>query len=373
MKRSPKLLYFVTEDWYFCSHRLSLAVAAKEAGFDVAVVTRARDHAEKIRRSGLRLIPFELSRGGMNPFREWEVVKRLISVYRLERPDLVHHVAVKPVIYGSIAARLSGVHIVVNALAGLGWLFTSTCLKARLLKPVVKLIFRALLSPTPVIVQNPDDAALFERIGLSSVHLIRGSGVDTAVFYPTRETEGEPLIVLPARLLWGKGVGEFVEAARRLKTHGVKARFALVGAPDKGNPAAVPEEHLARWREEGVVECWGSREDMPDVYAQSHVVCLPSYREGLPKALLEAASCGRPIVAADVPGCREIVRHGENGILVPGRDSDALASALRILIEDPSLRARMGTRGREIAVAEFSAEKVTQETLSVYRELLGRK
>lgn len=364
---APKLLFFVTEDWYFCSHRLALAVAAREVGFKVVVVTRVREHGEVIRRADLNLIPFEISRRGMNLFMELGALTRLTALYRREKPDLVHHVAMKPVLYGTLAARLAGVSHIVNALAGLGWLFTSVKLMARFIKPLVRLTFRFLLRQTSVIVQNPDDTALMAGVGVGNVHLIRGSGVNVAVFRPEPEPTGPPLVVLPARMLWDKGVGEFVEAARQLKARGVVARFALVGEPDPENPATVSKTQLTAWHDEAAVEWWGQRADMAQVYAQAHVVCLPSYREGLPKALLEAAACGLPIVTTDVPGCREIVRNGNNGLLVPVRDAPALAEALARLVADPDMRRRMGERGRVLAVGEFSQEQVIAETLAVYR------
>ena len=373
---APKLLFFVTEDWYFCSHRLPLAIAAREAGYEVAVLTRVQHHAAQIEAAGLRLIPFDLSRRGKNPLREFAVLCRLCRVYRREKPDLVHQVALKPVLYGSLAAWLAGVPHVVNALAGLGHLFTSGGWLTGLLRACIKLAFRALLNGgrRKVIVQNPDDFRLLvEACGLKPEVgvLIRGSGVDLAQFRCVPEPEGVPLVVLPTRVLWTKGVGEFVEAARRLKAEGVAARFALVGDPDPENPAAVPPDQLDAWRREGAVECWGRRDDMAEVLAGCHIVCLPSYREGLPKALIEAAAAGRAIVTTDTPGCREVVRAGDNGLLVPARDAKALAEALRGLIADADSRRRMGQRGREIAEAEFSVERVAAETLAVYRALLS--
>lgn len=371
MNRRFKLLYFVSEDWYFCSHRLPLAVAASEAGFEVVVVTKVYEHGEAIHRAGLRVIPFEMSRRSMNLLQEWQVLVRLIAIYRKEKPDLIHHVAMKPVVYGSFAAYFSGTGHVVNAMAGMGWLFTSGNIRARLVKHLVRLLFRILLSPTRVIVQNPDDAVLMADVGVKNVHLIRGSGVNTAVFCPGPEPIGAPLVVLPARMLWDKGVGEFVEAARQLKERGIVARFALVGEPDPENPATVSKAQLIVWHDESAVEWWGQRADMVQVYAQAHVVCLPSYREGLPKTLLEAASCGLPIVTTNVPGCRETVRNGTNGLLVPVRDASALAEALARLIVDSDMRRRMGKCGRALALGEFSQEQIIAETLAVYRESMA--
>jgi len=373
---APRLLYFVTEDWYFCSHRLGLARAAKHAGFDVTVVTRVQQHGDKIAAEGFRLIPINLLRRGRNPWREFKTILELVRIYRAERPDILHHVALKPVLYGSLAALLARVRAVVNALAGLGYVFTSSHWKARTLRPFILFAYRLLLNRanTRVIVQNPDDLHLLTKGGVlnqARAVLIRGSGVDLRVFYPVPEPSGIPVIIFASRMLRDKGVGEFVEAARFLRDSGVNCRFVLVGDGDAENPASVPAAELAEWQHSGIVEWWGRRDDMHNVLSQAHVVCLPSYREGLPKVLIEAAACGRSIVTTDVPGCREIVRHGENGLLVPVGDAMALSEALRKLIEDAPLRQKMGKRGREIAEADFSVAKIAQETLAVYRSLLA--
>lgn len=367
-----KLLFLVTEDWYFVSHRLPLAVAARAEGLEVVVATRLESLTQDIEAAGIRAIPFEMSRRGMNPLHELATLVRLWRLYRRERPNIVHHVALKPVLLGGMAARLTGIHAVVSAVAGMGFLFADA---GRL--PWARAWFKRLLptviGPGRAIVQNPDDAALLEASGVRTdrIRLIRGAGVDLARFKPQPELGGVPLVILPARMLWDKGVGEFVAAARQLRRQGIAARFALVGDRDTANPASVPLSELEAWREDGVVEWWGRCEDMPGVFAQSHVVCLPSYREGLPKVLLEAAACGRPIVTTDAPGCREIVHQDDNGLLVPARDVVALATALERLIRDAGLRQRMGRRGRERAESEFSQQRVTAETLAVYRELLN--
>jgi glycosyltransferase involved in cell wall biosynthesis len=373
---NPKLLYFVTEDWYFCSHRLPLAVAAKAAGYDVAVVTRVRDHGPAIEAAGLRLIPLELARGGRNPLTEWRTVWRLYRILRRERPALLHNVAMKPVLYGSLAAKLARVPRVVNALAGLGHIFG---LDGGWLQTGVKLAFRWLLNGRKrrVIVQNPDDLRLLvEACGLElgTAALIRGSGVDLAEFHPTPEPNSAPVVVLAARMLWDKGVGEFVAAAEQLRREGVAARFALVGDSDDENLGAIPRRQLEQWRDVGAVEWWGKRTDMSAIFADCHIVCLPSYYgEGVPKVLLEAAAAGRPIVTTDMPGCREAVRDGENGLLVPPRDAPALAEALKRLLADADLRTRLGQRGRAMAEAEFGVARVIEETLAVYGELLASK
>jgi glycosyltransferase involved in cell wall biosynthesis len=321
-------------------------------------------------------MPVDFSRKGAGLFSELRLIWRIAALYRQLRPDIVHHVALKPIVFGSIAARIARVPGVVNAIAGLGYVFASRQLKARLLRPFLRQTLKFLLSTASgkVIVQNRDDLSLLidnQIAHQSRVVLIRGSGVNTAEFIAAPEAIGVPLIVLPARMLWDKGVGEFVEAARALKESGVRARFALVGAPDPDNYASVSEKQLRRWQTEGVVEWWGQRKDMPSVYSESAIVCLPSYREGLPKSLLEAAASGRAIVATDAPGCREIVLHGKNGLLVPVRDVAALATALKTLIEDTALRARMGRCGRELVEKEFTIDHVVQQTLKVYQEMLA--
>ena len=365
-----KLLFIVTEDWYFVSHRLPLAVAAQAAGFDVAVATRVGRQAEVIRNSGIRLIPFTLSRRGGNPLAE---IMALWRLYRRDRPDLVHHVALKAVMFGALAAWLARVPAQVNAVAGLGWLFTSSSRGVRLVRPVLRWMLARLLNQphSLTIVQNPEDQSLLERSGVPAtrLRLIRGAGVDIRIYYPVVPPPEPVCIVLASRMLWDKGVGEFVEAARCLTGAGVSARFVLVGDPDPANPASVPESTLRGWHGQHGVEWWGRRENMFAVLQTAHIACLPSYREGLPKSLLEAAACGLPIVTTDAPGCREVVRDGLNGLLVPVRDAAALAAALGKLIKNAELRRRMGEQSRLRAETEFGLETVIAQTLAVYREV----
>jgi glycosyltransferase involved in cell wall biosynthesis len=368
-----RLLFFVTEDYYFVSHRLSLAMAAKAEGYDVCVATRVRECGDIIRRAGVRLVPFENARSGLNPLTELLTLLRLVRLYRRERPDLVHHVAMKPVLYGSVAARFSGRPAVVNAIAGLGWMFISRSGGARWLTRPVRLAFKWALSTGIAIVQNPDDARLLVEVGVpkSRMRRVPGAGVDLGVFAPRAELAGPPIVLLAARLLWDKGVGEFVSAARLLRQRGVSARFVLAGEPDPMNPASIVNGDLSRWVEDGVVEHLGWVSNMPDLLAQCHLVCLPSYREGLPKSLIEAAAAGKAIITTDVPGCREVVRHGHNGLLVQPRDARDLADALQRLVENPDLRRQMGARSRVRAEQEFGLDAVIQQTLALYREVLA--
>ncbi len=371
----PKLLFTVNDAGFFLSHRLPVAQAARDAGYDVHIATAPGEAVARICGHGFTHHPVPLSRRGLNPVAEVGTVWALYRLYRRLRPGLIHHVTVKPVLYGGIAARLAGAPAVVSAVTGLGYVFIRRGWKSALLRSAVKTGYRWALKRrgARVIFQNPDDREAFLTQGLTAEKdcvLIKGSGVDTAHFTPRQEPEGDPVVVLPARMLWDKGVSEFVEAARRLRAQGVTARFVLVGDTDDGNPTAIPTIRLQSWQDEGTIEWWGFRDDMAAVLEQAHIVCLPSYREGLPKSLIEAAACARPIVSSDVPGCREIARDGVNALLVPPRDPAALADALHRLISDAALRRRFGLRGREIVEAEFSLDRVIDETLNLYGALL---
>jgi glycosyltransferase involved in cell wall biosynthesis len=370
-----RLLFVVTEDWYFHSHRLPLAVAALDAGYAVAVATRVNAHRAAIEACGCEVIPLRrLRRRSLNPLREIAAVAELARVYRTWRPDIVHQVAMKPVLYGSLAALFAGGRSTVNALAGLGFVYSSRTALARLLRPGVNVALRLALDrpDAAAIVQNDDDARMLRALGLgegAAVHVIRGSGVDLQRFRPRPHASGAPIVLLASRMLWDKGIGEFVDAARRLRAQGTHARFVLVGPRDSENPTAIPEGVLAGWQHTGAVEWWGPRDDMPEVLGEAAIVCLPSYREGMPKVLLEAAACGRPIVASDVPGCRDVVEAGASGLLVPAHDAAALAGALQTLLADADLRERMGQRARAIALARFGLPSVQAATLALYRDL----
>ncbi|MDF0674655.1 MAG: glycosyltransferase family 4 protein [Nitrospira sp.] len=373
MRDRPRLLYLITEDWYFWSHRLDLARAAREAGYDVIVAARVTDHGERIQREGFQLEPLEMVRRSRNLFREVIAVAELVRLYRRVRPDVVHHVAMKPILYGSLAAWVARVPAVINAFAGLGYTFMDE--RNQLLRWCVKTALRIVLSlgHSVVLVQNHDDQDRLVGEGLvpvSRTRIIAGSGIDVAMYSLQPQPSGVPIVVLPARMLWDKGVGEFVEAARRLKRKGVDARFILVGRRDEHNPAAITEIRLKEWVKEGVVEWWGHREDMPAVYAAAMLVVLPSYREGLPKVLLEAAACGKAMVATDVPGCREIVRDRFNGLLVPPKDSVALATAIEELLIDQKSREVMGQRSRTRVMAEWSGSRIAEQVLGLYHDMV---
>ncbi|ADJ27613.1 glycosyltransferase family 4 protein [Nitrosococcus watsonii] len=373
-----RLLFVVNEAAFFLSHRLPLAQAARQKGYEIHVATPKSTAVKRIRQEGFSYHSIPLNRQGRNPWKEIEGMMALYFLYRRLRPDLVHHVTLKPVLYGGIAARLACVPAVVNALTGLGFVFTAQGMGAETLRYFLNKIFRLAMGHcnSYVLFQNPDDRLLFIEAGTvpkEKTILIKGSGVDIQTYSPQPEPVVDvPVVVLASRMLWDKGVGEFVEAARILQTAGVKARFVLVGDTDPGNPAAVPQSMLKEWRDQGTVEWWGYCDNMPAILAGANIICLPSYREGLPKVLIEAAACGRPIVTTDMPGCREIVRHGKNGLLVSVRDSKELAQALRTLIKDSEMRQRMGQEGRALVVAEHSVDLINMQTINLYEKLLPK-
>jgi glycosyltransferase involved in cell wall biosynthesis len=327
-------------------------------------------------REGFRFVPLPISRKSTNPLAEIRTLRSVFKVYRETQPDLVHHVTIKPIIYGSLAARLLHHRAVINAVSGLGYSFSPRG-QMRAMQPLIKALYRLVLrNPgSCTVFQNPDDRDDFVGMGLvrkEQTVIIRGAGVDCSQFRPFPEPDGNPVVVLASRMLWDKGVGEFADAARLIRADRPQVRFVLVGDRDTENRAAVPLRQMDAWVAEGAVEWWGPRPDMPEVLRGAHIVVLPSsHREGLPKILLEAAACGRPVVATDVPGCREIARHEINGLLVPSHDPRALASAITRLLDSPQLRNQYGNAGREIVEREFSQQIVVEQTLALYGKMLG--
>lgn len=375
----PCFLFLITEDWYFWSHRLPLARAVRDAGFRVIIATRVHNHSEQIKSEGFELIDLKLERRNKNILKELFSILEIIRIYRRIKPALVHHVTLKPVLYGSLAARICRVPCVVNALAGLGFIFSGNGPKSFLLKRFLLLFYRYAFAGknTIGIFQNPEDLEIFQDAGIiynDNSFLIKGAGVDTSQFIYLPEPDGQEIkILLASRLLWSKGVGEFVGAIGQLRGNGVRCKAILAGIPDRQNPHAIHESILEKWHKQGTVEWLGYRKDMAHVLSQSHMVVLPTtYGEGVPKILIEAASCGRPIVATDVPGCREIVRNKVNGLLVPTNSISVLVSAINTLIMNPDLRREMGINGRRIVETEFSEDIVIKQTMGVYNTLLHK-
>lgn len=373
----PKVIFLVTEDWCFLSHRVDLALALKKEGAEVIVASAAGTDVDKIRSLGLMHHRIRFRRRSVNLFFELLTLLDIFRLYRKVRPNLVHHVAVKPVVYGSLVAKLSRVPATVNTITGLGFVFTSENRLARSLRHVVRMLFRLCLggSGSRLILQNQDDYDFFCRSGFVEKEravMILGSGVDTEKFSPKEKLSSFlTSVLLPARILWDKGVGEFVEASRILQSRRVKVRMVLAGFRDEGNPSNVPESTLQGWIQEGLVEWLGHQKDMPTILEQFDIVALPSYREGVPLALIEAAAAGKPIITTDVPGCREIVKHNFNGLLVPVKEAEALADAIQSLVQDSTRCEQMGRNGRQMVLNGFSKQHVIQQTFQVYRQLLS--
>ena len=374
MKR--RLMFVITEDWYFWVHWIGLAEAARDAGYEVTVVTTVREHGERIRALGLDLVHVDFARGRLSPRANLRTVLALRGIYRRLEPHLVHHIAIQPIVLGSVAAAQVRGLAVVNALMGLGAGLTSGHIKARLMRPMLRpALAWAMRRPrSRTVVQNAENAKFVESLGVrrERISLVQGVGVDVRTFRPRPAPAGPIRVAMVSRLLWDKGVREFIRAAALVREARGDIVFTLVGAPDEGNPTSVPREQLRSWAADGLVEWWGYREDVADVLAGSHIAVLPTYYgEGVPTTLLEAASCGRPIVATDVPGCRTAVRHGVNGLLIPARDARALADAVTALADDPARRDAMGAEGRRRAETEFASDRIHAETLLVYERALA--
>lgn len=378
MSTHRRLLFFENNAAYFLSHRLPLALAMRARGDEVHVAAIAGPAAEKIRAAGFEFHPVEFTRGGVNPAREWLAARRVRALYRELQPALAYQVTVKPVIYGTLAARRAKVPAVLNVVSGLGYFAAQSGLRGNILRNFGFAMYRhALRHPNQMVIfHNADDREEFVRRGVVADHeavVLPGSGVDLDYFRVTKESADPPLVVLPARMLREKGVMEFIEAAQRLLREGVRARFLLAGKLDPQNPSAIAEAELRRRCAATGVQWNGPVTDMRALYAASHIVCLPSWHEGMPRVLLEAAACGRPAVATNVPGCRDAVTDGETGLLVSPRNAAELAAALRKLILDAALRQRLGARGRVIAEERFSAQQVVARTVEIMEGLMAAR
>lgn len=374
----PLLLFAVTEDWYFCSHRLPLARAAKAAGFRVAVATRVREHRSRILAEGFELHEVEGLRRGLPVWQELATVLELIKLYRTLRPAVAVHVSLKPIVIGGLAARLGGDPAVLNILTGLGFVFTSRTLKAAALRLPIAAALRALIvrPHSETIVQNAEDLSLLLQAvpaAKTSAAVVHGSGVDCARFMPLPEPSGRFTAAAVCRMLGDKGVLEIVEAARLLRQRGKAYRILLVGPVDLLNPTAISETDLRAWTKEGIVEWLGPSTDVREIWKVAHAAVLPSHREGLPMALLEAAACGRPIITTDTTGCKEVVEDGLNGLLVPLRAPEALAEAIEALASDREGCRRMGAAGRARVEECFSERVVVSQTMEILLRLAANR
>ncbi len=373
-----KVLLFANTDWYLFNFRLSLAYALRDRGYEILLLSPPGDYGRRLVDMGFDWRPLPMKRQSLQPLSELKLLVQLVRLLKDEDVDIVHGFTIKAAVYGSLAARMAGGVARISAVAGMGYVFTSSDMKARLLKPIVRAVIKLAASGrnSRIILQNPDDVDAFLRYRLAEeqyVRLIKGSGVDTSLFVPS-ESQGRDsstvVVLFAARLLWDKGLREFIEAATIVRKKSAGVCFLLAGEPDEGNPAAVSTAEVEGWHASGKVQWLGQVSNMPELLQSVDIMVLPSYREGLPKGLVEAAAVELPLIATDVPGCREVVIHGVNGLLVPAHDAEALANAIVCLIQDRELRAEMGVRGRKKVLAEFDEEVVIRETLAVYDELL---
>ncbi|TVR18852.1 MAG: glycosyltransferase family 1 protein [Balneolaceae bacterium] len=380
MEKPPgkKLLLVVNVDWFFLSHRLPIAQAAKEAGFDVTIAAADTGLSYKITDAGLRFVNLPFLEKKQPFFSELRMIGRLKNLYKNLQPDIVHHVTIRPVLYGSIAARLAGVPVLINALSGLGYVYTGNSTKNKLLRLILHIMLRTGLKHknSALILQNRDDIELFRERNIVQqvqIELIRGSGVNTDLYKPmvAEEKRGKAQVALVGRMLRDKGVIEFIEAAKTLLEKGVNADFHLYGAPYASNPTSISAHEMKTLTEPKGIHYHGAVENIAEELNKIDIVCLPSYREGLPKSLLEAASAGKPVVATNVPGCREIVEVGKNGYLVEPRNSDDLAEKLELLILNPELHGKFGQYGRRKVLSEFSEEIIVEQTLGLYSKLMS--
>lgn len=364
-----KILFAANTSWYLYNFRLSLARRLSQMGLDVVLVSPRDEFTNRLVEKGFIHLPLFIDRGGVNPIHDMRTMADFVRIIRIEKPDLVHFFTSKCVIYGSLTARLLRIKKIVNSITGMGFAFSSDTRLLRLLQKIIRKGYSCSLQNTSIIFQNSDDLVELQtklHLDPSKVFLIPGSGVDINRFQPSR-IGGEPVtVILAARMLRDKGVYEYVEAARNLKERGVVARFILVGVPDPGNPTSIKEIELKNWEKSNVIEWWGWKDNMEHVYSQADIVCLPSYREGLPKSLIEAAACGLPIVTTDTTGCKDVVINGVNGILVPPGDPQELADALEKLISNADLRKKMGLAGRILVEKKFDNEIIISKTLEVY-------
>jgi glycosyltransferase involved in cell wall biosynthesis len=370
-----KLLYLVNEGSFFVSHRLAVARAAQGAGYDVTVACPTSPATAHIEQAGLRHVSVRSHRGLAGPAHELASLFAVIGLLRRERPALVHLVTAKPILFGGLAARLFSVPAVA-AVSGMGYAFTGPEDRASSLRKVILAGYRAALHrpDAHAIFQNEADRAFFNErkiIWPGRDVLFHGSGVDLNAFDPQPPPPRRPRVVLPARMLRDKGVYEFVEAARLLKQRDYDADFVLQGSPDPGNPTAVPDAQLHEWHASGIVRWDAHSDDVANFLKDADIVALPSYREGLPKTLIDAAAAGRATVTTDLPGCRAAIVPGETGLVCRPADAPDLAEKIAVLLDDPQRRSEMGRRGRALAEERFDLRKIVAQHLELYRQVLS--
>ena len=375
-----KIIINLTEDWFFVSHFIGRALDAKKAGYDVYISCKEKKSRKYIEGKGIKFFSLPLDRRGINPIYEFYILLKYFYVFNKVKPDIVHNVGPKPIIYGSIIAKLLKIKSVINAPIGMGFVFTSSSIKAKLLKRVLLFLFGITLNQhhgknkkNRVIFENSDDMNYFIKakiVRFNEAILIRGAGIEIDEKLIKKQKENEIIkVALVARMLKDKGIYEFVEAAKILKSKKIKCRFLLIGDIDKKNPTSLKKSILEEWNDQKIIEWLGWVENVKDILLETDILCLPSYREGLPKSLLEGAAIGLPLVTCNTVGCREVVLDGINGYLVPIKESKKLALAILKLIENRELRVSMGKESLRIAKSKFSSEIINYQTISIYDEL----
>ena len=371
-----KLVILVNSLSFFCSHRLPIAEAAMDKSINVVIGYGELGGADPqlLEQKGLKVSFVPMKRGSINVFKDLQSLFYIWRFFKKEKPDIAHLVTIKPYLYGGLIARLIGIPALVSAVSGLGFLFINNGLKNKILRSLLYPLFYLAFNHSNqiVIAQNQDDVKLLERWGVLDSHkaqILKGSGVQLKEFVNLEDAPGIPVVCFASRLLLDKGVYDFVSAAKLLKKRKVQARFFLAGDLDTQNPKVINIDDLKKIGEEECIEILGYQEDIPLLYSRSHIICLPSYREGLPKTLLEAAAASRAIVTTDVPGCRDAIIPNTTGLLVPVRNSEALANAIEDLIKHPEKRRSMGKAGRELAIKEFAIEKIVDAHLKIYNDL----
>ncbi|MBA8667444.1 glycosyltransferase family 4 protein [Holosporaceae bacterium 'Namur'] len=366
-----KIILFSNADWHFVAHLMPIALAAKEKGYDIKVITCVNEHGEEIEKQGLELIPINLERFSLNVFKELRIIFQLISVYKREKPDVVQHFGIKPILYGSIAAIFNKVPKVINTFLGMGFVFISDKLWVKTIRVVFTNLLKLFMikKNSIIIVQNKDDKELLLNKNIAKPAQVFAQcsvGIDLKDFLLLPEPSGKPVFALTARMILDKGIAEFVAAAEIIKNKGLEAEFWLVGSPDPDNSRSVTEYQLREWEDKKIIKWLGFQNNIKAIWEKAHVAVLPSYREGLSRSLLEAAALGRALITTDAPGCRELVEDGVNGLLVKVKDTNSLAEALEKLIIDNQLRTSLALKARETVVRDYSEEIIVKRMLKFY-------
>lgn len=374
-----KLLILTTQDRFFLSHLLERALYIQDKGWEIIVATEktSDDYFRRIQQFGFKVYDTQIKRKSINPFSQLQDIITLSKIYKYEKPDVCWHLGAKYIFWGTIAVRIFTPHIkIINSPIGLGFIYVSKSFKARLLRPLVTLLYKMLLNPKNsfVIVENHDDIEFFVKINAvkeASIVLIPGAGINTRTFTPSKTKEKICQVVMLSRLIREKGVYEYIQAAKILHEEKVPVQMILVGEPDYGSPSSVTESEYKTLQQCDFIKCLGYQKNVLGILQSSHVCCLPSYREGLPRALIEATSCGLPVITTDAVGCRDIVIN-ENGLLIKVGDIGELCNAIRFMVENPAERKKMGDKSRELAISRFDSEKICAQTYEVLENLISQ-